>query len=182
MREKGSVLLISLVLLLIMTTAGVTVINSSSLEEKITGNYRDQQVAFHIAEATLLEAENYIANTHFDAENYTELCSQGLCFSGVKADDIVGCMADGVSPWQDSLLWSDSSRVRKVDLKLDGVFYNGWYIIEFRCYVAKDHGGINADVAKVNDWSQIFRITVKANGGFKSTRVILQSLYKKNNQ
>ncbi|MDP0561291.1 MAG: PilX N-terminal domain-containing pilus assembly protein [Candidatus Endonucleobacter sp. (ex Gigantidas childressi)] len=181
MKQHGSVLFMSLVFLLILTIVGVTAINSSSIEEKIAGNYNNQQLAFYAAEATLLEAEKYISETNLDVTEFTSECNQGLCFSGSHVNDAASCSANSVSPWREKDLWSNSSRVKKVEMNFGGILFNGWYIIEFRCYLPKDHDGLKPDITNINDWSQFFRITVKASGASKSARAMLQSTYKKNN-
>jgi len=59
-KQSGSVLVISLVVMLVLTILGVSGMKSSVLEEKMAGNMRDSQLAFQAAEATLREAEQYI--------------------------------------------------------------------------------------------------------------------------
>lgn len=44
--EQGSILLVSLVMLLVITISGLTAVKMATLEEKISGNYQDQQMAF----------------------------------------------------------------------------------------------------------------------------------------
>ena len=181
MRQQGSALLVSLILLLILTVAGLAAINSSSLEEKVTGNFRDQQVAFHAGEAALLEAEQYVDETDFSMAEFTSACNHGLCFAGINPGEVSGCSANAVSPWRDEALWGDSSRVKALVLNLDGTLLNAWYIVEFRCYLPRENEGPDPDITDINEWSQFFRITVRANGGSQNTRVMLQTTYKKNN-
>lgn len=59
-RQQGSALLISLVILLVLTLVGVSAMDTNLLEEKMSGNMRDQQIAFQSAEAAIYEAEAYI--------------------------------------------------------------------------------------------------------------------------
>ena len=92
-KSQGSVLLVTLVLLLIMTVAGVTAIRMTSLEEKMSGNYLNQQMAFRAAEAALLEAENHIANTVFTLAEFKNDCDGGYCFGGSDASDTSSCAA-----------------------------------------------------------------------------------------
>ncbi|MDP0589774.1 MAG: PilX N-terminal domain-containing pilus assembly protein [Candidatus Endonucleobacter bathymodioli] len=173
-------LFISLVFLLILTLVGVTAMNSLNIEVKIAGNYNDQQLAFYAGEATLLDAEKYIAETDFDVTEFTSECDNGLCFSGRHVNDISNCSANSVSPWREQDLWKDSARVKKVDLDFDGMIFHGWYIIEFRCYLPKDHDGLSPDITNINEWSRFFRITARAGGSLGNARVMLQSTYKKN--
>lgn len=56
--QRGITLVVALVMLLVMTTAGVTIITGATLQERIAGNQRQQIVARFNAEKALLQAEN----------------------------------------------------------------------------------------------------------------------------
>ena len=60
--QGGAVLVVSLLILLIMTIVGVSSIQTTTLEERMAGNTRDQNLAFQSAEAALIEGENALAN------------------------------------------------------------------------------------------------------------------------
>ncbi|WP_263078358.1 PilX N-terminal domain-containing pilus assembly protein [Endozoicomonas sp. Mp262] len=181
MNQQGSVLLISLILLLILTIAGLAAINSATLEEKITGNYKDHQIAFHAGEAALLEAERYVENTALDLTTFTSSCNNGLCFSGANPENIGTCQSYTTAPWKDLGLWEDSGRVKEVSLTIEGVLIKARYIIEFRCYLPRETQGPDPDITNTHDWARFFRITTLAGGGSDKSRVMLQSTYKKNN-
>ncbi len=55
--QSGAVLIVSLIILLILTVIGVSAMSTSSLEEKMAGNLRDQSVSFQAAESTLSDSE-----------------------------------------------------------------------------------------------------------------------------
>lgn len=57
-RQKGTVLAVGLVFLLIMTIIGAASIRSTSLDELMAGNLRNHNIAFQAAEAALREGEN----------------------------------------------------------------------------------------------------------------------------
>ncbi len=52
-RERGAVLIVSLILLVVMTLLGVTSMNSTSLEEKMAANTQETTRAFQTAETGL---------------------------------------------------------------------------------------------------------------------------------
>jgi type IV pilus assembly protein PilX len=56
-RERGAVLVISLLMLLVMTVLGLTAMQMTRMEERMAGNSRDVNVAFQGAEAGLRDAE-----------------------------------------------------------------------------------------------------------------------------
>ncbi|MEN8177072.1 MAG: PilX N-terminal domain-containing pilus assembly protein [Pseudomonadota bacterium] len=55
--QQGSVLVISLILLLVMTLLGLSSMQTSVMEEMMAGNTKDQNLAFQSAEAALRDAE-----------------------------------------------------------------------------------------------------------------------------
>lgn len=58
--QRGVVLVISLLLLLVLTLIGVAATRSTTLEERMTANQRDQNVAFEAAEAALRDGESVL--------------------------------------------------------------------------------------------------------------------------
>jgi type IV pilus assembly protein PilX len=60
LRERGSALIITMLLLVAMATIGFAAMNSSNLQERIAGNERDRGIAFSAAESALRNAEDYL--------------------------------------------------------------------------------------------------------------------------
>ncbi len=56
-RERGVVLIVGLVVLVILSLLAVGSMRSTTLEERMTHNSQDRQIAFQVAEAALREAE-----------------------------------------------------------------------------------------------------------------------------
>ncbi len=56
-REQGVVLIVGLVVLVILSLLAVGSMRSTTLEERMTHNSQDRQIAFQVAEAALREAE-----------------------------------------------------------------------------------------------------------------------------
>lgn len=56
--QRGVVLVISLLLLLVLTLIGIAATRSTAMEERMTANQRDQDVAFQAAEAALRDGES----------------------------------------------------------------------------------------------------------------------------
>jgi type IV pilus assembly protein PilX len=59
-RERGAVLIVSLVFLLVLTVLGVAALRNTTLEERMAGNLRDANLAFQAAEAALREGEQFL--------------------------------------------------------------------------------------------------------------------------
>lgn len=177
--DQGSILLVSLVMLLVITISGLTAVKMATLEEKISGNYQDQQMAFYAAEAALKEAENFIANNELALSSFNADCNSGYCFSGNNIKDIGNCEPGFSEPWQRGTVWSNDNQHRITTVSIDNISAQARYIIEFRCYIAKEASGPLPDVANRRDWAKFYRITALATGGSNNSKVMLQSSYKK---
>jgi type IV pilus assembly protein PilX len=59
-RQRGAVLVIGLLLLVVMTVLGTAAMQSTGLQERMAGNARDRNLAFQAAEAALRDAEQFI--------------------------------------------------------------------------------------------------------------------------
>lgn len=59
--QRGSALVVSLMILMVMTIIGITAMGSTTLEERMANNNRQRQLAFQSAESALRDAENWLA-------------------------------------------------------------------------------------------------------------------------
>lgn len=190
--NRGSVLIVSLVFLLLLTIVGVSAMNMTNLEEKMTGNFRDQDLAFQTAESALLDAEEFVENT-FDIDQaltdpacsgancYSSNCNGGLCFHGEfknSSTPVSSCDAGSTKEWESNAIWTDASKTRSVETQVAGTVENARYIIEFRCFVPRDPTNSDPDPAIFAQWTPSFRITAVASGSSTDAQVMLQSIYK----
>lgn len=60
-RQRGAVLIISLMLLIVLTLIGLASMQNTSLEERMAGNMRSENVAFQAAESALRDGEEWLA-------------------------------------------------------------------------------------------------------------------------
>ena len=61
--QRGTALVMTLVFLVLLTMLGITAINTSTLEERMAGNTKDQNLSFQAAETALRAAEVWVENT-----------------------------------------------------------------------------------------------------------------------
>ncbi len=61
--QRGTALVMTLVILLLLTMLGITAINTSTLEERMAGNTKDQNLSFQAAETALRAAEAWVQST-----------------------------------------------------------------------------------------------------------------------
>lgn len=62
-QQSGAILIFCLIMLLLLTLIGAAGIQSTTLEEKMASNLRDENIAFQTAETTLRFAESIVATT-----------------------------------------------------------------------------------------------------------------------
>ncbi|WP_198295681.1 pilus assembly PilX family protein [Imhoffiella purpurea] len=65
-QQKGAVLMISLILLVLLTIIGITAILSSSLDERMAANARARNLAFQAAESALRQGERFVLESAWD--------------------------------------------------------------------------------------------------------------------
>lgn len=190
--QCGSVLIVSLVFLLLMTIVGVSAMNMTNLEERMASNFRDHDLAFQAAEAALLEAEEFVENS-FDIGRvytnpacsgvgcYSSACTGGLCFQGSfdgSSSTVSSCSSGTIKEWENSAIWTGSSKTRSATEQVVGTVQNARYIIEFRCFMPRDPNNPDPDLNVFAEWSPAFRITAVASGASTDSMVMLQSTYK----
>lgn len=125
--QQGAALVVSLVILLVMTIISVTALRSTSMDEKMTSNTRQRQIAFNAAEAALRDAEAWLVaniNDRTDIRaNFTGASGTGR-YSALSTLDSTSAPATWIVT--DDTNWSvaNSVEVRTVPM-LNGQFTAG---------------------------------------------------------
>lgn len=197
-REAGAALIVSLIILAIVTILGITSMQSSNTELKLTASARDRGVAFEAAEAALAVVEQNLAasppsrssllSTCTGADCYNATCEGGRCFGGdnllsySEYECQVAEYADTsarIDYWSDPTLnvWNTAGRYQTVSV--DSVNTDVKYIVEFLCYVPRDEmTPFSAEDGENENGAPLFRITALAEGNGGRASVALQSTYK----
>lgn len=171
-KQQGAVLIVSLIILLVMTLIGVTAMQTTTMEERMAGNMRDQNFAFQAAEIALRDAEDFIE----------QIATTG----GFNGTDGLHGLADTEPDYTDSATWSSatSSRAYSTDTPapdIDGIQTQPRYFIKIISSVApasggsKNIGGMNKESNGVN--TTTFRITARGTGQSNDSRVMLREYY-----
>lgn len=58
--ERGAVLVVAMIFLLILTLLGITAMSTTTLQERMAGNLRDNNLAFQSAESALRDGEGVL--------------------------------------------------------------------------------------------------------------------------
>ncbi len=163
-RQRGSTLVISLMILIVMTLIGLTGITSSTMEEKMAGNTRDQALAFQAAEAALRDGEAY----------YRDVIDTETAFN-----DADGLYKDADHDPFSSATWSDAMTYSGT---ISDVASQPRYIIERVGPVTIGESNEGLEIKSYGEGvgrPTAARITAQATGGTTNTQVILQSYYSK---
>lgn len=161
--QKGVVLIVSLILLVLVTLLSVSSMKNTVLEEKMAGNFKDRNSAFQAAEAALRGGENYLFTTAI------------LPLFNASTAGLYQPTSAGDARWE-IVTWTDSSQIRTYSNSLSDIKTAPKYIIEELPPVAIEGSSLEAGVAQE---SKYYRITSQGTGNTDRAEVWLQSTYKR---
>lgn len=93
-RQRGIVLVIGLVFLLVLTILGVTTLRTTTLEERMAGNLMSKTMAFQDAEATIASFLNMVNDR---TNNTVTLSTRNRCSPAETRDDLSSNNTDRMS-------------------------------------------------------------------------------------
>jgi type IV pilus assembly protein PilX len=166
-KEQGAVLIIALVMLLILTLLGVSVMESSVVEERMAGNNLDRNIAFQAAEASLRAGEARVASFG----NRPEPIS-GVTPGSVSVLDRVNATGAIEPNWwagKNQAWWITNGT--EYNEAFEGTRGNPRFIIEE--YDEVCDGAVDPTIRQCKI---IYRVTSIARGG-RNAGVLLQSLF-----
>lgn len=172
--QHGSVLVVSLLILLIMTLLGITAMSTTTLEEKMAGNIRDENIAFQAAEAALRDGEADVIGNNIPESSFVAACTGGLCLPA----------AVGSSPQWEVVDWAPSGTTsRKYGsatgaAALTGVGQAPRYIIELLRDIPNSNGSLTTGITAPKT-KTAYRITAVGYGANAATTVVLQAVVAK---
>ena len=186
-RERGAVLIVALLFLVVLTMLGVTAMTGTTFEERMAGNARDAALAYHSAEASLRKARDTILGlagapaphegNFVKTTNANGLCEAGLCTPRTYVKDVATVPPDipaGVN-------WSETADSGATTLayaksgdtdRLRGVSKQSRYIIEMFCLPL-----LGSSVGSVADACRVWRFTAVGWGKNPNTQVTVQETY-----
>jgi type IV pilus assembly protein PilX len=170
--SRGAVLVVALILLLILTLIGVTAARMQTAQEGMARNEDNHQLALQAAEAALRDGEAIIS-LHDDADFLTD--NNGL-FNLTKelqatTPSSIADTIDWGSPGTHSMQYSGAALGSVPQAPQPPQI-----IIEHLPPVAGAGVQLNSPSYGVNPQWQVYRVTVHAEGGDKSSSVTLQSI------
>lgn len=164
-RQRGATLIIGLLFLVLLTILGMSAMNLSTLEERMSGNTRDRSLAFQAAEAALRDCEVVLQGANTPAF-LTTANTSGLYVPQIGQN------------WWEAINWT-SANSRVFSGTLSGVSSQPRCIIEELPYTTGMAGNQSLRAGQQQEDSGIYRITARAVGVNANTVVMLQSMYKR---
>ena len=164
-KQRGVVLIMSLVILMVLSLLGVSSMRTSGLQERMSGNARDNQVAFQAAEIALRAGEDYLKSISLDS----------VFSSNGNNGKFLPRAISSTDAWQVESNWTSG---KTTSVTLADVSKNPEYMIE----IVNSEYGTSDEVQNQNDGGvggsitiELYRITARGYGKNPNTRVMLQS-------
>jgi len=168
-RQRGAALITTLIILLVLTVLGVSAMGTSSLEELMAGNMRDQNLSFQAAEAALRDGERDIAGWGGMPPTATsDGTNKGLYT--LDTFDSFEMTAYSTSVWNNATIYGTNTGVAVSSLGI--VQTLPIYIIEEQDFIAKD-ASFKSQVQK--DGAFYYRVTTRGVGSSANAVSIIQS-------
>ncbi|MCH8531183.1 MAG: hypothetical protein LAT65_10030 [Saccharospirillum sp.] len=159
--QKGSALLVSLVMLLLISIISVGAMQSSILQERMSSNMQDRELAFQAAEAALRDAENLILTQNLE---------------WLEQQPFVYTVNEATRPaWNNNAFDNDGNR-QSIANPIAGVSQQPEFFIETIELVAP---GASTELGVEVPDTSYFRITSRGFGGTAQTVVVLTSVYRR---
>jgi type IV pilus assembly protein PilX len=183
-RERGAVLIVSLLFLVVLTMLGITAMSGTTFEERMAGNARDAALAHHAAEAALRRARDEILGEAAPSRNITEAhfevplgngsCDKGICVSRAF-EEVPGTCCAIPPAIPANVDWTNTSTMEYQDnagKALSGVSKQPRYIMEMFCLTLLPGGGIDTV-----DRCRVYRFTAVGWGKNPNTRVTVEEVF-----
>jgi type IV pilus assembly protein PilX len=161
--QRGSVLLVSLIMLLLLTLVAVAGMQGTILQERMTGNLRDRDLAFQAAEAALREAEAFIRTNPTPTTIYD---NDGGLYQ-INNANTPDWRTRNTSAGNGAITYGGN---------FPGVAAQPQYYIEEISTVQP--AGTETEAGTAAPPPPFFRITALGTGGSASTQVVLTSVYR----
>ena len=181
-RQRGFSLIMSLLFMVAALVLGVSVMSVGVMQERVSGNAKDRDLAMQAAEAALRDAEQSLQLGAPPAGAFKDGCDGGLCTppsqrsgAGLPSTLPVYHPSFGFS-------WSNAAKTRAYGTATGASAYPGVaqppvYVVERLASLAAAAGVDSVAVTSQPSTGVAYRITARAVGARADTVVMLQSIY-----
>lgn len=161
-RQGGSALIISLVLLVALTLIGITAMNTTLLQEKMSRNALDMNLSFQAAEAAIREGEEFLTQATLPAFTGT---------NGLYTGTVDTLQRFQTTGWT----WSDT-QTRGYAGTLQGVAQPRYYIEVLEETIPSGESLV-VGFAPNQTVKRFYRITARGTGLTATSETIIQAMY-----
>lgn len=163
-RQKGTILVAGLMILLILTIISIATMNSSTLAEKLSGNLRDKTNAFQSAESALIDAEEWLKQQP-NRPPAIAACASPPC------DVWVYGIQQNIEQNSDS--WWQSN-TKPFSSALYGSASLPRYIIQEEMFIPYE---LSPESLAKGKGYEFYKITTKGTGSTNDSKVFIESIY-----
>lgn len=172
-QQRGAVLLVGLIMLLLLTVIGMASIRGTDLQERMAGNMRDRSLAFEAAETALRSGEDTVSGL------------AGLSLPTINAagyyedlnETTNNALPDRPTVWNKTV-WGTSGKALATGT-LAGVSEQPRFVVEkvLVTITTKNSGGCIDFACDTGSVGEFFRVTARGVGGTADSEVVLQSSF-----
>lgn len=161
-RQAGVALITGLIFMVVLTLLALAAMRTTTLEERMSGNARDRDMAFQATEAALRAGEQVLQGATLPA------FALGTAYTPRIADGTLTTYWQNTHPWatQSVAAWQPA-----------GTSAAPQYVIEEMSATAGGGGG-GLGIGALND-EGVYRVTARGVGRSANTVVILQAVYQR---
>lgn len=167
-KQRGAVLIVGLIMLLLMTIVGLSSIRGSSMQELMAGSLRDRQISFQAAEAALRAAEADVLSAQPDVS--------GAVFGYMNENS-----AGGTANFWHTYDWEDANSVAMgTDIPMSAA--EARYVVErldVQAVPGADDSAVDLTSIEALPELFIYRITSRGVGMTDNSVSIVQSIYRR---
>lgn len=166
--QDGTALIMAMAFLLILSLIGVTSMTTATLEEKMSGNMSDKNVAFQTAESALVAGEIWVGGQMNKPVFDLAVTNDGLHLPSTTSTPV---WDDATGVWSSGDLFSYPA--------LNNVSTAPAYIIEDLGVIPDNNGSLVLPANYKSSGKNVFRVTARASGRTDATVAMIQSVYEK---
>jgi type IV pilus assembly protein PilX len=187
-RQRGAVLFVALVFLILLTLLALTASGTSILQEKMTGGMRNRQLGLMGAESALRGGEAFFTNANFSGQNPLPPCdstSARICAyrpqNGILRSEVqtyrsskASVAALGGAPAYTHVLTGLSGDIETASLAVQPEFIVEDLGADVPPGIGQQHGIIDPEQQN-SAW--FYRITARSQGGSGAVMRVTESVY-----
>ncbi len=171
--QTGASLIVSLMLLIVLTLLGLSGMQSTIMQERMSSNVRDKGMAFQAAESAIRGGEDWVKN--IDVNTLTEPDNGATCTAPctiVNLNDYINMTTEAFDWWKTQgrtfTFGSISSGAPAADPR---------FIVEYHSRVDQ---GYSLDLTDTTPRPHLYRITAMGVGNTTTAEAIIETLYARN--